>query len=80
MSLCTHIPDHSSYNYFSIYIDNPDGPTVFLVRTIHQVIWPSPRVLILQAPLKLTVLVCGLVRDFEIWAFYHTLSAKCQFR
>ena len=37
-------------------------------------------VFILQAPLKVTVFVCGLVRDFEIWAFYHTLSAKCQFR
>jgi len=25
-------------------------------------------------------IVCSLVRDFGIWAFYHTLSAKCQFR
>ena len=36
--------------------------------------------LIVQAQKAAPSIVCGLVRDFEIWAFYHTLSTKCQFR
>jgi len=43
MSLCTHNPALSRYNYFSIseQFFSPDGPQVFRY-TIYQVIWPSP--------------------------------------
>jgi len=43
MSRCIHNPDHSMYNYFSIFVKIfPEWPLNFFVIMIHQVIWHSP--------------------------------------
>jgi len=43
LSLCTHDPDRSQHNNFSIFLHffHPKCPSIFLVITIHQVIWKS---------------------------------------
>ena len=37
-------PRRTLNNYFSIFVNfvSPNGPSIFFVITIHQVIWPSP--------------------------------------
>ena len=40
LSPCTHNSDCSYYNHRAIFF--PEWPLIFLVITIHQVIWPSP--------------------------------------
>ena len=71
LSLCTHNPDHALYNSFSISVQffHPNGPSIFLVSTIHQVIWPSPDTLMLtiwiSAVIELLVILNEEIRGWD---------------
>jgi len=61
LSLCTHNPAHSLYNYFSISEQFfPRMAPRFFGYTIHQVIWPSPSTLFTSLPTGGGVRVPGL--------------------
>jgi len=80
LSLCTHNPDHSLYNYFSISVQffPSEWPLNFFVSTIHQVIWPSPGTLSTIASLQASkgynqgsfvyfAKACGFFLSFFLW-------------
>ena len=65
LSLFTHNSNRSIDNYFSISVQffSPNGPSFFVVITIHQVIWPSPGTLppgrVLGLPIRDCARVCN---------------------
>jgi len=75
LCLCTHNPDRSYNNYFSISVHmfDPNGISIFFVSMIHQIIWLSPGTLTSDGvPMTILIAVsparaCTFTNSLPLW-------------